>query len=146
MNFCQNQKIYLPIGINPILQYIYAKIRYKEVIYLNVLAVDDETKITDVISEYLTFKNMRVFTAETAAKALDIFDKEQIDFIILDLMLLDIEGETLCRMIRKKSDVPMIMLTAKSRESDMLDGLNTGADDYIRKPFSLKELKCFSLY
>lgn len=109
-------------------------------IRLNVLAVDDETKITDVISEYLTHKNINVFTAKSGIEALETFNTRQIDFVILDLMLPDMPGETVCRLIRERSDVPIIMLTAKSRESDMLDGLSTGADDYIRKPFSLKEL------
>jgi len=69
-----------------------------------------------------------------------MFDTQQIDFIILDLMLPDIMGEEICQQIREKSSVPIIMLTAKSQEEDMLHGLHLGADDYIKKPFSLKEL------
>lgn len=107
---------------------------------MKVLAVDDETKIREVISDFLTHKGMTVLTAENGKKALQLLGSEQIDFVILDLMLPDISGEEVCRNIRKNSDVPIIMLTAKSQEDDMLNGLSIGADDYIRKPFSLKEL------
>ncbi len=107
---------------------------------MNILAVDDEPKIREAVSAYLTHKGMHVLTAENGQQALEIFDAQQIDFIILDLMLPDIMGEEICHRIREKSSVPIIMLTAKSQEEDMLHGLNLGADDYIKKPFSLKEL------
>lgn len=107
---------------------------------MNVLAVDDEKKIRDVISDYLKYKGMTVLTAENGRQALEMFDTKTIDFIILDLMLPDITGEEICRHIRESSSVPIIMLTARSQEEDMLRGLDLGADDYIKKPFSLKEL------
>ncbi|MBR1555112.1 MAG: response regulator transcription factor [Oscillospiraceae bacterium] len=107
---------------------------------MNVLAVDDEIKILEVISAFLNHKGMQVLTAQNGTEALKLFETQQIDFVLLDLMLPDISGEEICRRIRKKSDVPVIMLTAKSQETDMLNGLGIGADDYIRKPFSLKEL------
>lgn len=107
---------------------------------MNVLAVDDEIKILEVISAFLNHKGMQVLTAQNGTEALKLFETQQIDFVLLDLMLPDISGEEICRRIRKKSDVPVIMLTAKSQETDMLNGLDIGADDYIRKPFSLKEL------
>lgn len=107
---------------------------------MNVLAVDDEKKIRDVISDYLKYKGMTVLTAENGRQALEMFDTKTIDFIILDLMLPDIMGEEICRQIRENSSVPIIMLTARSQEEDMLRGLDLGADDYIKKPFSLKEL------
>ena len=105
-----------------------------------VLAVDDEAKIREVISDYLKHKGMTVLTAENGRQALELFERQTIDFIILDLMLPDISGEEICRRIRERSSVPIIMLTAKSQEEDMLKGLDIGADDYIKKPFSLKEL------
>ncbi len=106
----------------------------------NILAVDDEPKILEVVSALLESKGFRVFTAESGQKALEIFRVENISLVILDLMLPDISGEEVCREIRKKSRVPILMLTAKSEENDLLYGLGIGADDYIIKPFSLKEL------
>ena len=107
---------------------------------MNVLAVDDEAKIREAVSDYLTHKGIRVLTAENGQQALEIFAADQPDLIVLDLMLPDIPGEEVCRRIRRASSVPIIMLTAKSQEEDMLRGLDLGADDYIKKPFSLKEL------
>lgn len=106
----------------------------------NILVVDDELKILDVVSSLLKNKGYRVFQAETGTQALEIFDRENISLLVLDLMLPDITGEEVCKRIRKKSRVPIIMLTAKVEEKDLLTGLNIGADDYMTKPFSLKEL------
>lgn len=106
----------------------------------NILIVDDEAMIREVVSSYLEKKGFCVFTAETGLEALEIFEKQNIAFIILDLMLPDLSGEEICARIRKKSRVPIIMLTAKTTEQDLLNGLNIGADDYITKPFSLKVL------
>lgn len=81
-----------------------------------------------------------MFQAETGREALQVFQRESISFVILDLMLPDFSGEEVCIRIRKESRVPVIMLTAKTMETDMLNGLDIGADDYITKPFSLKNL------
>ena len=78
--------------------------------------------------------------AETGTQALSLLEKETVSFVILDLMLPDISGEEICSRIRRQSRIPIIMLTAKTMEDDMLNGLNLGADDYITKPFSLKNL------
>lgn len=78
--------------------------------------------------------------AETGRQALDIFEKENISFILLDLMLPDISGEEVCKRIRKASRVPIIMVAAKVEEGMLLQGLEMGADDYITNPFSPKEL------
>lgn len=106
----------------------------------NVLVVDDEKKILEVVSSYLESKAHKVYTADTGNEALDIFNRETIEFVILDLMLPDLSGEEVCTKIRKCSRVPILMLTAKTLEEDMLEGLHMGADDYMIKPFSLKEL------
>lgn len=106
----------------------------------NILIVDDEQKILEVIASFLESQNYQVFQAENGAKAFEIFEKENISLIILDLMLPDLSGEEICKKIRRTSRVPIIMLTAKVEESDVLEGLEIGADDYITKPFSLKEL------
>ncbi len=106
----------------------------------NILVVDDERMIRGAVSSYLEKQGYRVFAAETGREALRIFEKQPISFVILDLMLPDLSGEEICAMIRKQSRVPIIMLTAKTMEGDMLNGLDLGADDYITKPFSLKNL------
>lgn len=106
----------------------------------NILVVDDEQLIREVVASYLEKQGFRVFGAETGREALQIFEKQTISFVILDLMLPDLSGEEVCTLIRKQSRVPIIMLTAKTMEEDMLRGLDLGADDYITKPFSLKNL------
>lgn len=106
----------------------------------NILVVDDEPMLREAVSAYLEKQGYHVFLAETGQEALQIFEKQPISFVILDLMLPDKSGEEICAIIRKQSRVPMIMLTAKTLEEDMLNGLALGADDYITKPFSLKNL------
>ena len=105
-----------------------------------VLLVDDEDKIREVVSAYLENKGFRVIVCGTGAEALSALSREEISIAVLDLMLPDISGEEICANIRKKSALPVIMLTAKTAESDLLSGLEIGADDYITKPFSLKVL------
>lgn len=105
-----------------------------------ILVVDDEPMIREVVSSYLEKQGYHVFSAETGREALQIFAEQTISFVILDLMLPDLSGEEVCTIIRKQSRVPIIMLTAKTMEDDMLNGLELGADDYITKPFSLKNL------
>lgn len=106
----------------------------------NILVVDDEPKILDVIASFLKSKGYAVYTAENGQRALEMFERLNISLLVLDLMLPDVPGEEVCARIRKKSRVPVIMLTAKTQEEDLLNGLHLGADDYITKPFSLKEL------
>lgn len=108
--------------------------------FVKILIVEDEEKILTVVKSFLESKGFTVFTAQDGRKAIEVFDRESISLILLDLMLPELPGEEVCRIIRKKSKVPIIMLTAKSEESDLLKGLGIGADDYITKPFSLKAL------
>lgn len=105
-----------------------------------VLVVDDEVKILEVIKSFLESKDYTVFTAENGKQAFSIFEKENISFVILDLMLPDLSGEEICSRLRRTSRVPILMLTAKVAEEDLLKGLDMGADDYLTKPFRLKEL------
>lgn len=107
---------------------------------INILVVDDEKTIVDVIEAYLKKESYTVFTASNGNKALKILDDEKIDLIILDLMLPDISGEDICKRIKSKIDIPIIMLTAKVNEDDVLNGFKQGADDYVIKPFSVKQL------
>lgn len=105
-----------------------------------ILVVDDEVKIIEVVKSYLEAQDFTVFTAETGKEAFKVLESQDISLIILDLMLPDMSGEEICMTIRQTSRVPIIMLTAKVEEEDMLHGLDIGADDYITKPFSLKAL------
>ncbi len=107
---------------------------------MNILVVEDEKNISDVISAYLEKDNFNVFVAYDGEKALDLFYKESIHLIILDLMIPLISGEEVCKRIRTSSNVPIIMLTAKTQEDDKIQGLSIGADDYVSKPFSPREL------
>ena len=107
---------------------------------INILVVEDEKNILDVISAYLKKENFVVFEATDGEKALEIFRKEEIHLIILDLMIPKISGEEVCAKIRNTSDVPIIMLTAKVDEDSRIEGLTIGADDYVLKPFSPREL------
>ncbi|MDQ0194624.1 response regulator transcription factor [Paenibacillus wynnii] len=105
-----------------------------------ILIVDDEYDILQVIKAYLQKNDYIVYEAGTGTHALELFDNLQPDLMVLDLMLPDMSGEEVCRTIRKKSNLPILMLTAKSSEDDMINGLRIGADDYITKPFSPREL------
>lgn len=107
---------------------------------LTVLVIEDEMMIRESVSAYLQKQGCKTFQAENGRDGLAIFDREAINFVILDLMLPDMTGEEICKVLRKKSRVPIIMLTAKSGEDDILNGLKIGADDYVIKPFSLKQL------
>ncbi len=104
-----------------------------------ILIVEDEKKIADIIRSYLQRDGFYVMVATTGKEALQLI-RNNFDLIILDLMLPDIDGETICSSIREFSDVPIIMLTAKSSENDRIRGLGIGADDYVVKPFSPREL------
>lgn len=105
-----------------------------------VLIVDDEYKIIEVIKSYLEKEGVIVFEAFDGKQALEIFERINPDLVILDLMLPDMTGEEICSIIRKRSRVPIIMLTAKIDEKSIISGLHIGADDYITKPFSPREL------
>jgi len=105
-----------------------------------ILVVDDEKKIAEVVKSYLENMGYSVSVAYNGREALDKFEREKPSLVILDLMLPDITGEEICKALRKKSRVPIIMLTAKVGEEDILRGLDIGADDYVTKPFSPRQL------
>jgi DNA-binding response OmpR family regulator len=106
----------------------------------NILVVDDEPKILEVVCSLLDSRGYKAFPAENGTRALEIFDRENIALVLLDLMMPGIPGDEVCAIIRKKSRVPIIMLTAKSDEDDAVAGFELGADDYVTKPFGFKEL------
>ena len=106
----------------------------------HILLVEDEKAIRDAVAAYLERENYRVTPAGDGQEALDEFEKGTFDLVILDLMLPRVSGERVCRVIREDSDVPIIMLTAKGEVEDRIIGLELGADDYLIKPFSPREL------
>lgn len=105
-----------------------------------ILVVDDEQNILDVVKAYLEKEGFEVITAMDGEAALNIFNEETIHLIVLDLMLPKITGEEVCSKIRSSSNVPIIMLTAKADEEEKIEGISIGADDYLTKPFSVREL------
>lgn len=105
-----------------------------------VLIVDDDQNINSMLREYLEKAGYKTLSAFDGKEALKLFEAEKPDVIVLDLMLPEIEGTEVCKKIRSSSDVPILMLTALSDEVDKLIGLEIGADDYITKPFSPREV------
>jgi DNA-binding response OmpR family regulator len=105
-----------------------------------ILLVEDEKNIRDAVVAYLEREGYWVTAAGDGEVALQQFDKHRFDLVVLDLMLPKISGEAVCRDIRDTSDVPIIMLTAKGEIEDRISGLELGADDYLVKPFSPREL------
>jgi DNA-binding response OmpR family regulator len=105
-----------------------------------ILVVDDELEIVKVVRAYLEQSGFRVITASDGPQALAVFRHEQPDLIVLDLNLPQLDGLDVCRTMRRESNVPIIMLTARVDETDRLIGLEIGADDYITKPFSPREV------
>jgi len=105
------------------------------------LVVDDEPTLRETLAYNLEHDGYRVVTAADGREALERFRAERPDLVVLDLMLPELSGVEVCRIIRQESDVPILMLTAKDSEVDKVVGLEVGADDYVTKPFSLRELQ-----
>jgi len=105
-----------------------------------VLVVDDDVKTVELVKLYLNRDGYRVLTAYDGNEALKLAHENRPDLIVLDLMLPGIDGLEICRILRGESDVPIIMLTALTTDDDRLKGLDIGADDYVTKPFSPREL------
>lgn len=104
------------------------------------LVIDDEEKLLSLIAEFLTVEGFTVKTAKTGSEGIRLWESEPFDLIVLDWMLPDISGIEVIKHLHKKSEVPVIFLTAKTSEIDKILGLELGADDYLTKPFSLREL------
>jgi DNA-binding response OmpR family regulator len=105
-----------------------------------ILIVDDEAPIIDMLSYNLKRAHYEVLVAWDGRQAIDLARREQPDLIVLDLMLPEVDGLDVCRTLRRERDVPIIMLTARDEEIDRVVGLELGADDYVVKPFSVREL------
>ena len=106
----------------------------------SVLVVEDEPKIADVVCSYLRRAGFESAAVASGSAALAAFERDPPSLVILDLMLPDISGEEVCRRLRARSRVPVIMLTAKAEDADAVQGLELGADDYVTKPFSPRQL------
>jgi two-component system response regulator RegX3 len=105
-----------------------------------VLIVEDEESISDALAYMLRKEGFEVTVCATGPDALEVFDRNGADLVLLDLMLPGPAGTEVCRSLRERSDVPIIMLTAKDTEVDKAVGLELGADDYVTKPFTWREL------
>ncbi|GAA0761047.1 response regulator transcription factor [Clostridium sartagoforme] len=106
----------------------------------NILIVEDEESVANVIKAYLEKENYNVYICNSGLESLEFFKKINFDLVILDLMLPDIDGEEVCKIIREISNVYIFMLTSKASLNDRINGLNLGADEYLVKPFSPREL------
>lgn len=107
---------------------------------IKILVVDDEEKICEFVKAYLDREGYEVTLAYNGKDAIENFEDTDYDLIILDRMLPDISGEEVCKYIRQKSEIPIIMLTAKIEDEDRIEGFTLGCDDYLCKPFNVREL------
>ena len=106
----------------------------------NILIIEDEEKVSEILKAYLEKEGYGVYCTTKGMEGIKLFEKIQFSLVILDLMLPDISGEEVCNILRKISEVHIFMLTAKSTLEDRIEGLNLGADEYLVKPFSPREL------
>jgi DNA-binding response OmpR family regulator len=105
-----------------------------------IVVIDDEPSVLEVVRAYLERDGFLVYTAANGKDGLALAERNKPALIVLDLMLPDVSGEEVCREIRRRSDIPALMLTAKASEDERVEGLGLGADDYLTKPFSPREL------
>src|SRR5699024_6573833 len=107
---------------------------------MSILIVEDEKSIRDVLKSYFLKEGWNVYTSSNGLDALKVQQNFKLNVILLDLMIPQLSGEEVCKTIRKTSTVPIMIISSKSREADMINGLDIGADDYIVKPFRIKEV------
>jgi len=107
---------------------------------MNILIVEDEASVRDILQSYFINEGWNVHITSDGREALKRIQLLKLDLVVLDLMIQGLPGEEVCRNIRQVSNIPLIMITSKAREADMINGLNLGADDYITKPFRMKEV------
>ncbi|MCK8827595.1 response regulator transcription factor [Natroniella acetigena] len=105
-----------------------------------ILIIDDDKNICQILKEYFEFENFQVVIANDGAEGLEEAESENPNLIILDIMLPEIDGWKICQKLRPQNDTPIIILSAKTKETDRITGLELGADDYVTKPFSPKEV------
>ena len=105
-----------------------------------ILIVDDERDIVNALKIYLTAPDMEIFEAFNGSEALSVLEKEPIELVLMDIMMPEMDGISTLNKLRERSNIPVILLTAKSEDTDIIHGLNSGADDYITKPFKSAEV------
>lgn len=105
-----------------------------------VLIVEDEKRMREIVTTYFESAGYNVLEASNGLEAIDLFENETVDLVLLDIMMPQIDGWTVCKRLRTKSDIPIIIITARSEDEDKLLGFDLGADDYVTKPFSPKVL------
>ena len=105
-----------------------------------ILIVEDEARLREVLCDYFTSRGDMPFQAENGAQALELINENEYDAVLLDIMMPELDGLSVCRAVRRTNDVPIIFLTALSDEEDRLTGFGLGADDYVTKPFSMSVL------
>ncbi len=105
-----------------------------------VLLVEDEKRMREIVATYFISEGYNVLEASNGLEAIEIYEQEEVDLVLLDIMMPQIDGWTVCKRLRTKSDVPIIIITARSEDEDKLLGFDLGADDYVTKPFSPKVL------
>jgi len=106
----------------------------------NILLVEDDVLMREFITDYFKKEQWQVYEAENGREALELFEQTMIDLIVLDIMMPEVDGWSVCRRIRQKSDVPIIIITARTEDDDQIMGFELGADEYVTKPFSPKVL------
>ncbi len=105
-----------------------------------VLLVEDEKRMREIVATYFISEGYNVLEASNGLEAIEIYEQEEVDLVLLDIMMPQIDGWTVCKRLRTKSDVPIIIITARSEDEDKLLGFDLGSDDYVTKPFSPKVL------
>lgn len=106
----------------------------------NILLVEDDVRMREIVCDYFAKEDFKIFEAENGKEALEIFEEQEIHLVLLDIMIPEVDGWSVCKRVRKNSDVPIIMLTSRADEEDKLMGYDFGADDYMTKPFSPRVL------
>ena len=105
-----------------------------------VLLVEDEARMREIVATYFESAGYKILEATNGLEAIEIYEEEEVDLVLLDIMMPQVDGWTVCKRLRSKSDVPIIIITARSEDQDKLLGFDLGADDYVTKPFSPKVL------
>lgn len=105
-----------------------------------IMIVEDEERLREILRDYFEEEGYRVVEASNGREALNVFNKEEVDLMLLDIMMPELDGMTVCKRIRQNSDVPIIIITAKNEDDDKILGFELGADEYVTKPFSPKVL------
>jgi DNA-binding response OmpR family regulator len=106
----------------------------------NILLVEDDARMREIVKDYFSKEDFQIYEAENGREALELYESQEINLVLLDIMIPQVDGWSVCKRLRKVSDIPIIILTSRSDEDDKLMGYDLGADDYVTKPFSPRVL------